>query len=175
MKKTKRIALAGIITGLSLAVMLLAGIFPFAEYSCPALAGIFLVFLVIEFNKKTALIAYIAISILSLLTLPNKEASILFTGFLGFYPIIKSLFEQVKSRFIEWALKLLLFNTMIISAYIIMIYLFNIQILTEQLDALHNYGLAALFILANIAFIIYDYALTGVIFMYLTRIKPKLH
>ncbi|MEG0895649.1 MAG: hypothetical protein RSE93_08020 [Oscillospiraceae bacterium] len=171
MKKTKQIAFGGIICGLSLVIMLLTGIFPFAEYSCPALAGIVLISLVIEYGKKTAFIAYCAIAILSAIIVPNKEAAILFVFFLGYYPIIKSVFEKCKSRILEWILKLLTFNTSVILSYIIML---NVLSMTNLTDDFKGIAIPILLILGNIVFIVYDFALNGLANMYYYKIKPKL-
>ncbi|MEG2813418.1 MAG: hypothetical protein RSA79_02340, partial [Oscillospiraceae bacterium] len=124
--QTKKIAFGGMISALSLIMMLASAVFPMAEYTCPALAGIFLCVLVIEFGKKTATIAFLAVAILSIIIVPNKESAMLFCGFLGYYPILKSVLESHNlfnkkskqninesfsppkklSRIIEWAPKI---------------------------------------------------------------------
>lgn len=174
MDKTKRLAFGGLIVALSVVSMLVSGIVPFAEYTCPAIAGILLITIVIDFNKKTALIAYAAIAILSLIVVPNKEAAILFVVFLGYYPIVKSLLEQIKSRIAEWFFKLVLFNATMILSYVVMIQLFNMQVFSEQLGEAYKYGILILLLLGNVAFVLYDIALTGVISMYINKIKPRL-
>jgi len=174
LKTSKTVALGGIISSLSLVCLALSSIFPFAEYSSPALAGILLVVLVIEINKKTALIAYLAISILSIFIMPNKEATIIFIGFLGYYPILKSFFEQFKSRFVEYLLKFLLFNIMIFASYFVIINLFGMTEILDEMSSFSQYGIYGLVGLGNIAFLIYDFALTRLILTYIQKIKPKL-
>lgn len=174
MKKNRQIAFGGLICGLSLIIMLVSTIMPFAEYTCPALAGIFLIPLVIDFNKKTALIAYGAISILALIIVANKEAVLLFIGFLGYYPIIKSVFEQQKKRSIELILKLLVFNVSTIIAYFILTNLLNIPVFTDTMGIPYNVALLVLLALGNVAFLIYDKALSSLIYFYITKLKPRL-
>lgn len=171
---TKKIAFGGIICALSLVVMFLSTVFPMAEYTCPALAGIFLIALVLDFNKKTALLAYAAISLLSVFMLPNKEAAIIFVAFLGYYPILKSCLEQTKSRILEWILKISIFNVSIFISYFIIIHVFNMTALLNDMQGFAEYGVLILLALGNVAFIIYDFALTNLIGMYIQRIKPKL-
>lgn len=173
MKNTKQIALGGIIAGLSLVCMMLSAVFPMAEYACPALAGIFLVALVIEFNKKTATIAYVAVGLLSLIILANKESAILFIGFLGYYPIIKSVFEQRRSRAVEMLLKFGLFNMAVILSYFVMVNLLGMAIFTENMGNFYYIALFGLLAVANVTFFIYDIALTRLISMYITKIKPR--
>lgn len=174
MKTSKTVALGGIISSLSLACLALSSIFPFAEYSSPALAGILLVVLVIDINKKTAFVAYGAISILAVFIMPNKEAVIIFVGFLGYYPILKSFFEQFKSRVVEYLLKFLLFNIMIFMSYFVIINLFGITEILDDMGGFSQYGIYGLLALGNIAFLVYDFALTRLILTYIQKIKPKL-
>lgn len=177
--KSRRIAFGGIVAGLSLAVLLFAGLFPFLEYACPAAAGILLVMLVLDFNKKTALIAYAAVALLALLICPNKEAAVLFACFFGCYPILKSCFEQLRSRILEWVLKLVFFNVSVLAGYWIVINLFG---LTEVLESIRIAGfefslqisMLLLLLAGNVAFFLYDFALTRLIVLFCSSIQPKL-
>ncbi|MEG1027242.1 MAG: hypothetical protein RSE07_01010, partial [Oscillospiraceae bacterium] len=91
--------------------------------------------------------------------------------FLGYYPIIKSVFEKCKSRILEWILKLLTFNTSVILSYIIML---NVLSMTNLTDDFKGIAIPILLILGNIVFIVYDFALNGLANMYYYKIKPKL-
>lgn len=154
--------------------MLMTGLFPFAEFALPAIAGTLLCSLVIEINKKTALIAYAAVAIISLIIVPNKEAALFFLCFFGYYPILKSLLEKTKSRITEWFFKLLIFNITICTAYFIIINIFGLTELTEGISIGLNLASLALLAVGNIIFIIFDIALSGVIFKYTDTIRPKL-
>lgn len=174
MKQSKKIALSGIISALSLTVMLLTGLFPFAEYALPALSGIILTVLVIELSKKEAFISYIAVSILSFFIVPSKEAALIFIFFLGYYPIIKSLIEHINKPKIEIILKLILFNVAVLIAYFVMINLLSMTELLSDFDFGFKYGMLIFLITANFVFLLYDYALTGAIDMYYRIIRPKI-
>ena len=112
MKKSSRIALGGIMTALSVVVMMLTGVIPMAEFALPAIAGLFLVPIVVEISWGTAWLSYGAVSLLSLLVAPNKECALYYILFLGCYPLIKSLLERCRKRSLEWVLKLLVFNVL---------------------------------------------------------------
>ena len=172
--KSVPIAFGGIVSALSLLCMFLSGVFPFAEYSCPALAGILLVALVIDFGKKTAWIAYAAVAALCLFITPNKEAAVLFIAFLGYYPILKSNLEQIKSRVLEWILKIALFNVACVSAYLVIIYAFGMVELLDEMSMGFAWGIYAFWVLANVVFVVYDIAVSQVINVYLIVIRPKL-
>ena len=67
---------------------------PLLVYALPALAGSLLVIIVIEISMKWAFVTYTTVGILSLFTTSNKEAAVLFIMYLGYYPIVISLFEK---------------------------------------------------------------------------------
>ncbi|MFZ2537362.1 MAG: hypothetical protein WAX04_00455 [Oscillospiraceae bacterium] len=173
-KASKQVALGGIISALSLLFMFLTGIFPFADYALPAISGIMLIALVIEINKKTAYVAYIAVGILSLLIAPIKESAILFVFFFGYYPILKSSIEQIKSRVVEWIVKIGMFNVAMVTAYFTMMYVLGMSGILADLNNDFQYGVIAFWALGNVAFVVYDMALSRLIVMYCEKIRPKL-
>lgn len=168
--KSKKIAFGGIAAAVSIVLMLLTGIFPFAEYSLPALAGVTLVSLVIEFDKRTALIAYVAVAILSFFVAPNKEAAVLFALLFGYYPILKSALEKIKSRAAEWTVKILIFNLALAAGYFVLIHLMGMTELLPKME----YAVLALLVIGNAAFVLYDIALSRVIWFYCKNIRPKI-
>ena len=170
----RKVAFGGIACALSLACMFLSALVPFAEYTCPALAGIILIALVVDFGRRTAWIAYAAVAVLTIFITPNKEAAMLFIAFLGYYPIAKSSIERLKSRIAEWAVKLLLFNTACISGYAVIIVFFNMTQLLEDMSMGFAWGIYAFWVLANITFVVYDFALTRLIYIYCNTIRPRL-
>ena len=170
----RRVAFGGILAGLSLLCLFLSGIVPFAEFTCPALAGIVLTAVVIDFGRKTAWLCYAVVALLSLVITPNKEAALLFVFFLGYYPILKSVLEQTKSRVMEWFFKLLIFNAAMISAYAVIIYLLGMTEVLAEMNEISQYGALVFLLLGNLVFLLYDYALSGLIAIYCAKLRPKL-
>ena len=171
----RRTAYGGVLSALSLALLLLSGLFPFAEYSAAALSGIVLAALVIDFSRKTAWLAYGAVSLLGLLIVPNKESALLFLFLLGYYPIVKSNLEQLRRRPVEWACKLLLFNGAVAAAYWIMLRVLGMTYLLEDLPGPTSAaGLGILLIAANAVFVLYDLTLSRLIFLYCRQLRPRL-
>lgn len=76
MSKSKQIAAGGIASSLCLLTMFLTGVFPFATYALPAIAGTLLVVVVLELNRATAVMVYVSVSLLSLFIAPDKEAAL---------------------------------------------------------------------------------------------------
>lgn len=174
MNKTKTLAFSGIVSAVSLVLMLIANFVPFADYTAPALAGVALIAIVIESNKRSAFVAYFVVAFLSMILIANKSSAMLFTVFLGYYPIIKSSIEQCKSRIIEWVIKLSIFNAIAFLSYFIMIVLLGFSKILDEYAGVAQYGVIVLLIIANAVFVLYDYALSGVIDVYIKKISPKL-
>lgn len=172
MKQSFKIALGGLTAALSLACMFFSGIFPFAEYSLPALAGILLVVLVLELGFKTAMLTYAVVAVLSLMITPNKEAAILFAVFFGYYPIVKGKIEQIRRVPLQWVIKLALFNTVIVAAYFVIEVVFGFHVLIESQSWL-KFGYIPLLLIANAVFLLYDRALTNLISYFIRYIRPK--
>ena len=170
--KTKAVAFGGVITALALALMLLASVLPTASYSLAALAGMLLVPLVIEFGFKTSVSAFFAVGLLSILLLADKEAGILFCCILGWYPIAKAPIEKIKSNILCWIVKVAVFNLAVVGFYFISTRLFLVTGFEDTV--LGQYGIPALWGLGNIAFVVYDIALSKLITLYMRRLHDRL-
>ena len=74
---------------LSVALMLLGAVFPIAMFIAPAVASFLIATVCVECGKTMALTAYGAVSLLSLLFVPDKEVALTFVFLLGYYPLAK--------------------------------------------------------------------------------------
>lgn len=119
----KSIAVGGMMAALAVVIMCLGGIIPIATYICPMLCALILSVVLRICGRRIAWTWYVAVSVLTLLLGPDKEAAIVFV-FLGYYPIIKPWIDRRKASFL-W--KLALFNIMIGLMYGLMIYLFQLE------------------------------------------------
>ena len=165
--------MGGIASALCLLLMLLT-IIPIATYTMPALAGMVLSVVVIENGSSTAAMVYAAVSFLSLFICPDKEAAVLFVGFFGYYPILKGKLEKIRSRALEYAAKFLVFNIAVIASYLVIIYLFGLQGVLEDVGPLGQYSVLALLALGNVVFWIYDVALSRIITAYREVLRKKI-
>lgn len=172
-KVSFKVSLGGIISALCLFSMFLTGIMPLLVYTLPAIAGALLIVMVVEINKKTAFVTYVAVGLLSFLMTPDKEAAILFIMFFGYYPILKSLLEKVKIRAIEWVSKFLIFNIGVVLAYYIVINVLGTVDILKQFDEFGKYGAVILLLVGNAVFLLYDIALTRMISSYINWFRPK--
>ncbi len=172
--ESRKIALSGVFGALATVLMLMGGILPFATFAAPAAAGILLVPAAVEFGMKTGYILYAAIGLLSLFVVPDKEMSLIFIFFLGFYPLLKASIEHIRSHAVQWIVKFSIFNACIIAMYSIVIFLFPIEAIVQEFESAGLPFSALLLFLGNLTFLIYDTAVARIVGLYCLRLRPKL-
>ena len=104
------IALGGVLAALAVIIMSMGTMIPVATYVCPMLCALVLQMVLKTCGSRIAWAWYGAVTLLSLLMAPDKEAAAVF-AFLGFYPIVKPRFDRFRFPIIP---KLALFNAMIL-------------------------------------------------------------
>ena len=159
------------ITALCAAFMMVTAAFPYLSYSMPAIVGILLVIVVIELNMKWAFGVYAAVSLLTLILPDDKEAVLFFIFFFGYYGILKARIEGLKIKPVEYILKLALFNAGVVIATLITVFVLHIPM--ETIEMFGKYTPLALLAAGNIIFLIYDFALTGLITKYLYLLHSR--
>ncbi len=172
---TYRVALGGLLTAAAVAVMFLGSVIPFATFAVPAISSLTILYFSLEYGKRFALLVYIAISTLSLLLIPDKEIAFLFALFFGHYPILKGVFENVKNKLAGWIFKFLAFNASILIIYWLLTSVFVSEMVLSEFAGYTKGFLIVLLLAGNLAFLLFDIALTRLISMYLFRIRPKLN
>lgn len=167
--RTYNIVLGGIIAAMSIVIMLLTILLPIAEFVFPALAGILLVCTVFEVGEKWSYVIFAAVSILSMILLPDKSPALYYILFLGHYPITKSYLERIKSKPLKWTAKIIIFNILAVITALLLKFVFQIEIFSQ----IYMYLFMA--IALNAAFIIYDIALNKIVFMYRIKWRKFIH
>lgn len=166
MKQSSKTAICGMIAALSVVIMMLT-IIPVMTYTAPAFAGIMLMIVVIEINKKWAFGVYAAVGILSLLLATDKEAAVMYVAFFGYYPVIKAVLESKLPRIAEWIVKFLIFNVTMVASYFVLIGVFGISM--EDMNELGKYGPLILLALGNVVFLVFDIAITRIATLYIIK------
>lgn len=166
-KLSFKVAVGGIIAALSLLLMMVAGVTTSLVYAIPMITGALLMVLVIEFGAGFAGLEYLAISIISMLLLGNKEAAVMYVAFFGYYPIIKSFIEKYCNKIISWIIKYVIFNVSMIVAYFVVSKIFMISF--DDLEIFGKFALPILLFMGNILFAMYDIMLTRLVTIYLYR------
>ena len=169
MRKNKersfKAAFGGIIAALSIVLMFLTGIIPTLTYAIPAICGALLMAIVIEITSRFAGLVYVAVSILSLLMVADKEAAVMYAAFFGYYPIIKSFIEKKTNNGLSWIIKYAIFNVSMIASYFVVSKVFMITF--DDIDSFGKFAMPLLLFLGNIVFAVYDIALTRLVTAYM--------
>ena len=167
MKASVKVSLGGVVAALGLVLLLITSIIPFGTYAFPAFAGILLVLLVFNLGYGYAFGVYAVTAVLAFLLVSDKEAALYYTIFLGYYPILKGLIERIRSRIIQYIIKLALFNCCMIGAFYI-----GLTLLSVPEDSFRLFGVYlpwVFLLIGNGIFVLYDVCITRLVTIY--RIK----
>lgn len=170
MKNTARITLCAMMAALA-SLFMLTSYFPYLTYAIPAVAGLFIMITVIETNTKWATVAYVASAVIVAI-IAEPEAKMLYVLFFGYYPVLKAVFEKLKSRVLEYILKFAVFNVAVIFAYSVVAVLIGVDL--SDMGDFGKYSSAILLALANVVFAFYDLAVTRMAQFYMIRLHPQL-
>ena len=165
-----RLALSAMAVALATVVMFLTGALPLGTLALPALAGVFLIAVVMECGAGWAWAAYLSVSALSLLIAADREAVLFFILLFGCYPILKAGFEAKFRKAVRIPLKFLFFN-----AASILEFLLAVKLLGAPPESLTLFGhfVPWLFLaVGNVVFAVYDCALSLLAISYWKKIHP---
>ena len=155
MKGAKSIALAGVTSALSVILLALGTYVELIDLSCLFLASLLIMIPLTKDNFKTAILCYLAVTILSLIFTVSTgrfSITILYVAFFGLYPIVLR-FEEIKNinKYLIYPIKAIWF----IATCFIMYFVFKMFILTN--DALEKYIIAIIIVGGLFVFVIFDY------------------
>lgn len=155
---------------LAVAFMLLS-YFPYLTYAIPAIAGLFIMAVVIEINCKWAFLAYLSSAVLVFIS-AEPESRLLYVFFLGYYPILKALIEKWRKPAAEWIVKIILFNLAVLLVYSIFAKPMGIDF--DDFGPLGKYGALIALGVGNVAFVLYDIAVSRMAMVYMMVVRPKI-
>ena len=164
-----KVAVGGVFSAIALVLMMLTGVFPFGTYAFPVIAGVMLIVIYLEFGFRWSMLVYGVISIMSVLFVSDKEAALFFLLLFGYYPVVKSFIERIKSKIVQYIIKLAIFNAAAVSVYFLMLFVFGMPVDSFELFGV-NIPLIFL-IVGNFVFLIYDLAINVVVAQYLQKYR----
>ena len=145
-------ALGGVLAALAVVIMSLGTLIPVATYVCPMACCLLLQLIMKICGHRTAWGWYGAVSILSLLLAPDREAAAVFLA-LGYYPILKTKMDAMKGK---WFWKLLFFNAVTLLTYWLLIHLFGFAQLAAEFSEMGLILTAVMLVIGNATFILLD-------------------
>lgn len=165
---TRKIAFTAVFTAFSTAFLYIASVFPSGQLGFLGVASLFGIAAVLEFGLWGGGAVYAGTALLGLLIVPSKSLIALYAVFFGYYPILKALAEKLKSRVLEWFVKLAIFNAALTA---------SIFLLTTTIFdfSLFNNRVYLIYLVCNVVFVLFDIGVSRVIAVYLSKIYPKIH
>ncbi|HIX90254.1 MAG TPA: hypothetical protein H9845_05115 [Candidatus Agathobaculum pullicola] len=166
--KTKEIARGGLLAAAAVALLYVGGTVTYIGPAACLMAGVATVVpLLRRARLKTAVTLYLAVSILSALLVPRKIMVAAYVLFCGLYPIVKFCIECYAPRRTQMSAKLAYFNIALVIAAGLAVFVF-----LPQFSITGFVRIAAVWVAADITFIIYDVALSRLIALLRRSLPP---
>lgn len=172
MLKARQIAMGGILSALSFVFMFMSLFMPLT-YIWIFMSGIAILIIVIEAGRKAAICAYIAVTLLCFILIPNIFRTLAFALSFGYYPIIKMWLDNISQTWLRLALKLALFLASAVVNLVIYVNLMGIEIDFGQIQQVGTFIALPIgsFVLAHIG---YDIWLGAFHRYYIERLQPRI-
>jgi len=167
-KQSKCMASCGIMAALGVVLMLLGSVLGLGMYLAPMLVGLCLVPIGKAYGKKYQLLLWIAISLLSIMLVPNVEQNLMFLCLFGWYPAFRPVLQKLPLT-LCLGLKLAIFNAIVIPLELLIMFV----LVPETTGTVFA---AILLVLGNITFLCYDFAIPAfelIMEKYLKRFFPS--
>ena len=164
---TRKLTTCALLAALGVVLLYLGSLVEVLDVSMAVIVSLFCIFAVIEYSGSAPWLIYAVTGVLSLILLPIKTPALLYLLFFGYYPILKEKLEK-RSRAVSWVLKEVIFHL----ALALMLLLYHVTMTEENASPWFLY--AAFVALAEVAFPIYDLALTRLISFYLFKLRKLL-
>lgn len=148
----KQIAFGGVFAALAVVIFCMGGLIPVATYVCPMICSLILQIVIGSGTNSIAWAWYGAVSFLSLLLCPDKEAASVFV-FLGYYPIVKPKIDAQRGK---WVIKGIFFNVAAVVMYTVLIFVLGMEELLTELTQMGILLTSVTLIMGNVTFFLFD-------------------
>lgn len=165
MRKSQFVARGGILTALSLALLLLASVLPTGQIGVCAAAGIVPAVPLAHGRVRLGVLICVATIGLGVFAVPRKGILLAYAAF-AVYTLVKYAAERPRRRFLEWSFKMAYCNAVAAAVWTLM--------RGGLLPAVQLSGMTAVAVLLilNVTFIVYDIAFSRVIALF-HRVFPQ--
>lgn len=151
-RKSKQMALGGVMAALAVVIMNLGGLIPIATYVCPMVCMLLLKLVLPVCGSRVGWAWYGVVALLGLLMGPDKEAAAVFCC-LGYYPIIKPQLDKLP---LAPLIKAVYFNAVILAMYWALIHLFGMAQTGDEFAAMGTVMLIVMLGMGNLVFFLLD-------------------
>lgn len=154
------------LAALGAAVLFIGTVTGIMDLTGLCVASLFTAIAVVELGGAYPYLIWAVTGVISLFILPDKSVAAGYVLFGGIYPMLKLYFERL-GRILEWAAKLGYGAVVLGALYALSRFVFGIPQETGWLAIGLGVGYA-------VFFVIYDYALSVAMTLYMRRLRPKL-
>ena len=153
MNKSKNTAFCGMVSALSVVLMLITTVLPVMMYVLPIVTGILIMLTSEVTNKKWAIGTFFSTAIISLLLLTEKETALTYLFFFGWYPLIRDNLSEIP-KVLQYIVKLVTFNFSAIAIGIVGVYVFGLS--KDDYTEFGKFTIPILLVMANVVFVLYE-------------------
>ncbi|MCD7959829.1 MAG: hypothetical protein LUF89_10265 [Ruminococcus sp.] len=169
-----RIALGGIIASMCMMCMFLTGVIPMLYLLLPMATSGLIYIMALETSPHWGLMTYISVGLLSIFVTPNKDASLVFILFFGYYPLLCPILKRLHCPPLAFLIRMAIFNAAVLVFFYGSIYLLGADELWDSLGKYGKYGGYILLGIANVMFVSYDYLIGIFPTAYNRVLKPRI-
>ena len=162
-----------IMAALGVGIMLVGGLIGVATYAAPLIASAFLIPVIYEFGAGRAWLAWLAAAILSLVLSADKEGAFFYL-FIGYYPMIRPVFNRIRAKLPRALVKLAFFAAVVLAMYALLCFVIKLDAVLYELYSEAAYVNVILFFALVFVLLLYDAALLTAERLYVSRLRPKL-
>ncbi|MCR5808204.1 MAG: hypothetical protein K6G56_01430 [Clostridiales bacterium] len=162
-----------IMAALGVGIILVGGLIGVATYAAPLIASMCLIPVIYEFGSGRAWLAWLATALLAALLSADKEAAAFYV-FLGYYPIIRPVFNRIRPRALRLLVKFLYFAAVILAMYALLCFVVKLDAVLYEIYSEAAWVNVLLFFALVAVMLLYDAAVRAAEVVYLKRIRDKL-
>lgn len=170
-RQSRRLALCGLMTALSVTLLALGSFVPLATFACPMLAMLCLIPVICEYGAQTGLMVYAASAALTVLLAVDKELA-LFYLFLGWYPACRERLDRLPGA-LRVLVKCGIFTLSMTVMYLLIIYLFQLEAAAAEFAEYTMWGIAGMLVVGNVTFLLLDRMLNRLTALYRFKRRKK--
>lgn len=164
--KAARTALAGMLSALGVVFLFVGAVTGVMDLTGICAASVLTAVAVVELGGAYPYLIWAVTGVIAFMILPDKTVAAGYVLFGGIYPMLKLYFERL-SRVMEWIAKLCYGAAVLGVLYVLSRFIFAVP--QESLPIMIALGVGY-----AVFFVIYDYALSVTMTLYMRRLRPKL-
>ena len=153
MNKSKNTAFCGMVSALSVVLMLVTTVLPVMMYVLPIITGILIMLTAEVTNKKWAIGTFFSTAIISLLLLTEKETALTYLFFFGWYPLIREHLSKIPKA-LQYIVKFIMFNFSAVAIGVVGVYVFGLS--KDDYTEFGKFTIPILLVMANVVFVLYE-------------------